>query len=265
MLDSFTIHHASTNQTADSSVMSPITEAPPTPLTPPALPKMDSRTDLIADLPTFNGGEDIGKENPCVFITKWKEHQRGSGLTNSLEMLARVIVAKTAAEKQDDLRQHMLLEKDLLQKQELTDGREAYSHIVWAEKALQLARLIPNTNHLLVFQSKAQLPEALHDYLADDCDTWEMFTEVVKDVKLTKLREKIKRKEEGDRLKKVESLESTSCQPQMLSKVLANMLSCFSLSTPVPQSNFGAPHQTQHAHNTYRSGRSEVEKWGMIL
>ncbi|KAG6807162.1 hypothetical protein H0H87_012090 [Tephrocybe sp. NHM501043] len=139
--------------------MSPITEAPPTLLTPPALLKMDNYTNLIANLPTFNRGEDIRKENPHTFIAKimvfelflvegglareWFDKLSGDAKTTWNGLMAafnvcwpaRVIVAKTAAEKQDDLRQHMLLEKDLLQKQKLMDGREAYSHIVWVEKA----------------------------------------------------------------------------------------------------------------------------------
>ncbi|KAG6856055.1 hypothetical protein H0H87_008025 [Tephrocybe sp. NHM501043] len=121
---------------------------------------MDNHTDLIANLPTFNRGEDIGKENPHMFITKitvfelllveggpareWFDKLSGDAKTiwNSLMVAfnacwpARVIIAKTAAEKQDDLKQHTLLEKDQLQKQELMDGREAYLHIIWAEKAL---------------------------------------------------------------------------------------------------------------------------------
>ncbi|KAG6852025.1 hypothetical protein H0H87_011279, partial [Tephrocybe sp. NHM501043] len=131
---------------------------------------MDNYTNLIANLPTFNRGEDIRKENPHTFIAKvhrtfllsrltdkqkimvfelflvegglareWFDKLSGDAKTTWNGLMAafnvcwpaRVIVAKTAAEKQDDLRQHMLLEKDLLQKQKLMDGREAYSHIVW--------------------------------------------------------------------------------------------------------------------------------------
>ncbi|KAG6823971.1 hypothetical protein H0H92_008418 [Tricholoma furcatifolium] len=304
-LDSFTAHRTSFNPTADSPITSPLTDAPPTPPTPPEPVSMNNRTDLIASLPTFDGGEDVGKENPRAFIAKVRRTFLLSGLTDEQKIAvfelslveggpakewfdglageektswnelmaafdtrwpARVVVAKTAAEKQDDLRQHVLKESDLLRKQELTDGREAYSHVVWAEKALRLAKLIPDTNHLLVPQSKAQLPEALRDCLADDCDTWEVFTEAVKNVKLTKLREKMKKREEEVSLrKKVESLENANRQPQTPSKLLANTLSRFRLSTPIPQPNFGAPHQTQQrTPSTYRGGRTEAEKWNMI-
>ncbi|KAG6823656.1 hypothetical protein H0H92_009517 [Tricholoma furcatifolium] len=265
---------------------------------------MDNRVDLIANLPTFDGGEDVGKENPHAFIAKvrrtflllglndeqkiavfelslieggpakeWFDGLTGdakttwNGLTEAFDTRwpARAVVAKTAAEKQDDLRQHTLAEKDLLQKKELTDGREAYSHVVWAEKALRLAKLIPDTNHLLVPQSKAQLPEALRDCLTDDCDTWESFTEAVKGVKLAKLRERIRKKEEDDKLrKKVESLENATRQPQTPSKLLANTLNRFRISAPIPQPNFNTARQPQRAPGTYRGGRSEQEKWEII-
>ncbi|KAG6823872.1 hypothetical protein H0H92_008792, partial [Tricholoma furcatifolium] len=303
-IDSFSTHRTNINPIADSPVTSPLTDTPPTPPTPTAV-AMDNRTDLIANLPTFDGGEDIGKENPRAFIAKVRRTFLLSGLTdvqkiavfelslveggpakewfdelseddkatwNSLMAAfdarwpARVVVAKTAAEKQDDLRQHTLKESDLLKKQELTDGREAYSHVVWAEKALRLAKLIPDTNHLLVPQSKAQLPDPLRDCLTDECDTWEAFTEAVKNVKLTKLREKIKRKEEEVSLRrKVESLENASRQPQTPSKILANTLSRFRLSTPIPQPNFGSSRPAQTRTNTtYRGGRTEAEKWNLI-
>ncbi|KAG6806745.1 hypothetical protein H0H92_010157, partial [Tricholoma furcatifolium] len=220
---------------------------------------MEARPDLVANLPTFDGGEDSGKENPRAFIAKIKRTFLLSGLTNeqkvavfelslveggpaqewftgledaekaSWESLAaafdarwpaRAIVAKTTAEKQDDLRQHKLGEKDLLQKRELTDGREAYSHI--------------------------------------------SFTDAVKNVKITKLREKIKRKEDEDALRrKVESLENAARAPQTPSKLLANTLSKFRLTTPVPQPNFGAPRQTPRSSAPYK-GRTDQEKWDII-
>ncbi|KAG6807325.1 hypothetical protein H0H92_007995 [Tricholoma furcatifolium] len=264
---------------------------------------MEARPDLVASLPTFDGGEDSGKENPRAFIAKIKRTFLLSRLANEQKVAvfelslveggpaqewfagledtekatweslaaafdarwpARAIVAKTTAEKQDDLRQHKLAEKDLLQKRELTDGREAYSHIVWAEKALRLARLIPDTNHLLVSQSKTQLPQALQDCLADDCDMWESFTNTVKNVKITKLREKIKHKDDEDALRrKVESLENAARAPPTPSKLLANTLSKFRLTTPVPQPNFGTPRQTPRSSAPYK-GRTDQEKWNII-
>ncbi|KAG6855550.1 hypothetical protein H0H87_001148 [Tephrocybe sp. NHM501043] len=165
----FTIHCMSTNPTADSPITSPITDAPPTALTPPTLPQMNNCTDLIVNLSTFDSREDIRKENPCVFIAKVCRTFLLSGLTDEQKIAVfklslveggpakkwfdglpedskatwngltaafnahwpeRVVVTKMAVEKQDDLRLHTLLEKDLLQKQEHTDSREAYLHIV---------------------------------------------------------------------------------------------------------------------------------------
>ncbi|KAG6824928.1 hypothetical protein H0H92_005377 [Tricholoma furcatifolium] len=253
-LASFSAHRSNDPPPAEFSVTSPLTETPPTPPSPIAQAHMEGRADLIAGLPTFDSGKDIGKENPRAFIVKVRRTFLLSGLTDEQKIAvfelflieggpaqecltaafnalwpARAVVAKTTAKKQDDdLRQHRLTEKDLLQKQELMDSREAYSHIVWAEKALRLARLIPDTNHLLISQSKAKLPQALQDCLSDDCDTWEGFTTAVKNVRITKLWEKIKRKEEEDALKrKVKSLKSAArqTQPQTPSKLLANTLS----------------------------------------
>ncbi|KAG6813329.1 hypothetical protein H0H92_012142 [Tricholoma furcatifolium] len=157
------MHRTAPNPTAKSPTTSPLTESPLTSPTPPGRCQKgepsglhhegltDEQKIAVFELSLVEGGpakewfdELTGDDKATwaglmtVFDTRWP---------------ARVIVTKTTAEKQDNLRQHILKEADLLQKQELMDGREAYSYVVWAEKALYLAKLIPDMNYLLVSQS----------------------------------------------------------------------------------------------------------------
>ena len=70
-------------------------------------------------------------------------------------------------------------------------GRQkVWTHVKWVEEALELATLVEiETESMLIWQVKKQLPKVVRKLLDDEYLDWKAFTDAVKGLSTTKLQE----------------------------------------------------------------------------
>ncbi|KIO01581.1 hypothetical protein M404DRAFT_149822 [Pisolithus tinctorius Marx 270] len=121
----------------------------------------------------------------------------------------------TSEEYQTELLDHKMAEEDVGAIK--TVGRQkVWAHVKWAEEAMELARLAKiESGPTLIWQVKKQLPKAVRKLLDEEYTTWKKFTDDVKDLSTSKLKqereeiEERKRKDEERDSRLMQKLEAT--------------------------------------------------------
>ncbi|KAG6808875.1 hypothetical protein H0H92_002491 [Tricholoma furcatifolium] len=180
---------------------------------------------------------------------------------------ARRVATKTRAEKQEELSEARIREDELGSKVKV-NGVELYSHVAWADKIEQLARMIPDNNNLLVKATRDSMAPSLRALVPSTNDTWATFCTAVRQVSVAELREKKQERAASERLKEDVKLLRATQVPQTPSKALAVTLERVRLGAPIPAPYFGAPKnaapaQVQPAQQA-RVGGTDGEKWTII-
>jgi hypothetical protein len=104
----------------------------------------------------------------------------------------KAVTEKMTAEKQALLDETVLKISDLGKRVAASVGaEEELSHVVWADKVERLAGDIPDTNNLLVASTQKKLPKPLLKLVGLKSMTWKEFADVVRDITLEELMEKV--------------------------------------------------------------------------
>lgn len=144
----------------------------------------------------------------------------------------RTTPTKTREEKQTELKQAVLRENQLEQKEKV-NGMEEWSHVAWADRVQRLAEAIPDDHGLLVAETRDKLPAVLRRLVSAEHSTWASFCDVIRKVSLTALHEAI---EFEARLVTKEDLERA--QFDASSKGLAHSMQSMTLGPRAPQPSF---------------------------
>ena len=97
--------------------------------------------------------------------------------------------AKTMKDYKKELLELTLAEEDV-GTIKTKSGVQAWTHIIWAEGALALAKLAKvEKSAVLIWQVREWLPEIVQDLLDEEYANWEMFTGAVKGLSMGKLKE----------------------------------------------------------------------------
>lgn len=128
-------------------------------------------------------------------ITKWD--QLATEFYKRWPPLARAV--KTTAEYQEDLMNLRLTDAEIATTLS-SGGVEAWSHVIWAKKALQLAKMAGiDTGNSLIWMVRDNFPDALKDQVGSEFKDWEEFVEKVKKADVQKLKDGKKKQEKRDR------------------------------------------------------------------
>ncbi|KAG6807673.1 hypothetical protein H0H92_006741 [Tricholoma furcatifolium] len=235
------------------------------------------------DIPLFHSGVDQELENVRDFINKMKRafmsqdyddahkvQYFGFSLKDGCpasECFAGLTVAKSRAEKQEELAEAHIREDELGQKVKV-NRVEMYTHVAWADKVERLAKAVLDDNNLLICTTRDNMAPSLRALVPYFNDTWTTFCSAVRSVSIVELREKKSERAAMEKLKEDVHTLSTRV-PQMPSKALVATLERFKLSTPIPAPNFNpvrnpAP-QPAAATTGPKTGRTDAEKWPIIL
>ena len=98
-------------------------------------------------------------------------------------------VAKTTKDYEKELLELTLAEEDV-GTIKTKSGVQAWTHVIWAEGALALAKLAKvEKSAVLIWQVRERLPEIVRDLLDEEYTNWETFTGAVKGLSTGKLKE----------------------------------------------------------------------------
>ena len=130
--------------------------------------------------------DDEGKNNAT-----WAELQ--TAFTTRFPTITKV--KKSQAELEHEL-QALLLPIDALGKTEMYGGEDVYTHVIFAEKALDLAKRakIASSPHL-IWQVRDQLPDIIKDRIDEDYANWKDFHKAITSIQLGHIRDGIKKHE----------------------------------------------------------------------
>jgi len=113
----------------------------------------------------------------------------------------------------------------------MKSGVQAWTHIIWAEGVLALAKLAKvEKSAILIWQVKEKLPEMVWDLLDEEYANWEMFTGAVKGLSTGKLKEGKAKLEK--RRKDEEAMEK---RVQASITDLLGCMQCMNLTQPPPR------------------------------
>ena len=162
----------------------------------------------------------LGTDSPAE---KWYRNLAGAQLTSWDDFtrafktrwpLLTSVVTPTSEEYQTELLALMMPESEIGTIKSM-GGQKVWAHVKWAWEALELAMLAGiETESTLIWQVKKQLPMSVRKLLDDEYADWKTFTDAVKGLSTTKLRqereeieERTKREEEREQklLQKVEA------------------------------------------------------------
>ena len=97
--------------------------------------------------------------------------------------------ARTTKDYEKELLELTLAEEDI-GTIKMKSGVQAWTHVIWAEGALALAKLAKvEKSAVLIWQVREKLPEMVRDLLDEEYANWEMFTGAVKGLSTGKLKE----------------------------------------------------------------------------
>ncbi|KIN95322.1 hypothetical protein M404DRAFT_166119, partial [Pisolithus tinctorius Marx 270] len=103
--------------------------------------------------------------------------------------------SQMSEEYQMELLSHKMLEEDVR-----VIRTKVWSHIRWADEAMELARLAKiEGGSTLIWQVKKQLPQAVRKLLDDEYTNWKTFTDDIKKLNMSKLKQECKEIEERKR------------------------------------------------------------------
>ncbi|KIO00097.1 hypothetical protein M404DRAFT_153567 [Pisolithus tinctorius Marx 270] len=107
--------------------------------------------------------------------------------------------SQTSEEYQTELLSHKMLKEDVGVIR--TVGQQkVWSHVRWADEAMELARLAKiKGGSTLIWQVKKQLPQAVRKLLDDEYMSWKTFTDDIKKLNMSKLKQECKEIEERKR------------------------------------------------------------------
>ena len=136
----------------------------------------------------------LGTDSP---VEKWYQSLAGAHLT-SWDVFTRAFKARwlpctsttqTSEEYQTELLVLTIPENEVGSIKSV--GRQkVWTHVKWVEEALELATLVEiETESMLIWQVKKQLPKVVRKLLDDEYLDWKAFTDAVKGLSTTKLQE----------------------------------------------------------------------------